>query len=138
MVVHWWREGKMTAASKAAAASGASVEIREPSHWRKYLVVNGVGAIATFVVLMIFIVTKFVHGAWIIVVVIPLLVLMFLKIHRHYVDVAQQLSTEGLQGLRPIHHEVIVPISEFIGCNRCARVCEIDRPSSCDRGLRKS
>jgi amino acid transporter len=111
MVVHWWREGKMTAASKAAAASGASVEIRKPSHWRKYLVVNGVGAIATFVVLMIFIVTKFVHGAWIIVVVIPLLVLMFLKIHRHYVDVAQQLSTEGLQGLRPIHHEVIVPIS---------------------------
>jgi hypothetical protein len=36
---------------------------------------------------------------------------MFLKIHRHYVDVAQQLSTEGLGQLRPIHHEVIVPIS---------------------------
>lgn len=113
MVIHWWREGRTTQSSgrDAAAPSGGTVEVRKTSHWRKYLVVNGVGAIATFVVLMIFILTKFVHGAWIVVVVIPLLVLMFLKIHRHYVDVAQQLSTEGLQGLRPIHHEVIVPIS---------------------------
>jgi amino acid transporter len=112
MVVHWWREGKMTQSPvQDAAASGATIEIRKKSHWRKYLVVNGIGAIATFLVLMIFIVTKFIHGAWIVVVLIPLLVLMFLRIHRHYVDVAQQLSTEGLQGLRPIHHEVIVPIS---------------------------
>src|SRR5436309_963515 len=42
---------------------------------------------------------------------IPLLVVMFLRIHRHYFEVAQQLSTEGLEGLRPIRHEVIVPIS---------------------------
>ena len=104
MVVHWWREGKMTQSARDAA-------VVRKSHWRKYLVINGIGAIATFVVLMIFIVTKFVHGAWIVVLVIPLLVLMFLRIHRHYVEVAQQLSTEGLQGLRPIHHEVIVPIS---------------------------
>src|SRR2546421_582989 len=81
------------------------------SHWRKYLVVNGVGAAATFVVLLIFIVTKFIHGAWIVVVLIPLLVWMFLRIHHHYVDVARQLSTEGLTGLRQLHHEVIVPIS---------------------------
>lgn len=113
MVVHWWREGKMAKSTPrdVDAKPGGTVEVRKKSHWRKYLVVNGVGAMATFVVLMIFIVTKFVHGAWIVVVVIPILVLMFLKIHRHYVDVAQQLSTEGLQGLRPIHHEVIVPIS---------------------------
>lgn len=112
MVIHWWREGKMTQSPvQEASASGATIEVRRKSHWRKYLVVNGIGAVATFVVLMIFIVTKFVHGAWIVVFLIPLLVLMFLRIHRHYVDVAQQLSTEGLQGLRPIHHEVIVPIS---------------------------
>ena len=113
MVVHWWREGRMSKApvQDATATPGGTAEVRRKSHWRKYLVVNGVGALATFVVLVIFIVTKFVHGAWIVVVVIPVLVLMFLKIHRHYVEVAQQLSTEGLQGLRPIHHEVIVPIS---------------------------
>ena len=86
-------------------------QLEKKSHWRKSLVINGVGAIATFVVLMVFILTKFMHGAWIVVVLIPLLVLMFLRIHKHYLQVAQQLSTEGLEGLRPIRHEVIVPIS---------------------------
>ena len=85
--------------------------LERQSHWKKSLVISGLGAIATFVVLMVFIVTKFTHGAWLVVLVIPLLVLMFRRIHRHYVEVARQLSTEGLEGLRPIHHEVIVPIS---------------------------
>lgn len=90
----------------------AEVErLEKKSHWRKSLVINGVGAIATFIVLMVFIATKFVHGAWVVVLLVPLLVLMFRKIHRHYIDVAQQLSTEGLSQLRPFHHEVIVPIS---------------------------
>jgi amino acid transporter len=87
------------------------IQLEKKSHWKKALVINGIGAVATFVVLMVFIVTKFMHGAWIVVVLIPLLVLLFLRIHRHYLEVAQQLSTEGLAGLRPIHHEVIVPIS---------------------------
>jgi amino acid transporter len=114
MVIHWWREGKALSEFKAMPARESSGKVKalpRSSRWRRHLVVNGVGAVATFVVLMIFIVTKFIHGAWIVVFLIPLLVLMFLRIHRHYVDVAQQLSTEGLQGLRPIHHEVIVPIS---------------------------
>lgn len=106
MVVHWWREGKIV-----HAAAESETRPQPKSHWRKYLVINGIGAVATFVVLMIFILTKFIHGAWIVVIVIPLLVWMFLRIHRHYVLVAKQLSTEGLAGLRPIHHEVIVPIS---------------------------
>jgi amino acid transporter len=105
MVVHWWREGK-TLQSLAEVA-----QLEKKSHWRRSLVINGIGALATFVVSMVFIVTKFIHGAWIVVVLIPLIVLMFLRIHRHYLEVAKQLSTEGLGGLRPIHHEVIVPIS---------------------------
>ena len=87
------------------------VQLEKKSHWRKSLVINGIGGVATFVVLMVFIITKFLHGAWIVVVLIPMLVVLFLRIHRHYLEVAQQLSTEGLAGLRPIHHEVIVPIS---------------------------
>ncbi len=109
MVVHWWKEGKTLAALRASA--NASATPVHKSHWRKYLMINGVGAIATFVVLLIFVVTKFIHGAWIVVFLIPLLVWMFLRIHRHYVEVAKQLSTEGLNALRPLHHEVIVPIS---------------------------
>jgi Amino acid permease len=85
--------------------------LEKASHWRKSLVINGIGALSTFVVLFVFIATKFIHGAWVVVVLIPVLVLLFLRIHRHYIEVAQQLSTEGLSQLRPIHHEVIVPIS---------------------------
>jgi amino acid transporter len=86
-------------------------EVTNSTHWKKSIVINGVGAIATFIVLCVFIATKFIHGAWIVVVVVPLLVLMFRAIHKHYVGVAKQLSTEGLGELRPIKHTVIVPIS---------------------------
>jgi len=89
MVVHWLRERSQP----------------------RSLAINAVGALATFVVLCVFIATKFIHGAWIVVVVIPLLVLLFKAIHKHYVMVAKQLSTEGLQKIQPITHTVIVPIS---------------------------
>ena len=79
--------------------------------WKKSIVVNAVGAVATFVVLCVFIVTKFIHGAWIVVVVIPLLVICFRAIQKHYLDVAKQLSIDGLEQLRPISHSVVVPIS---------------------------
>jgi len=96
----------------AEAKSPADLaRLEKKSHWRKSLLINSIGATATCIVLIVFIATKFIHGAWVVVMLIPLLVLMFLKIHRHYVEVAQQLSTEGLEHLRPIHHKVIVPIS---------------------------
>lgn len=136
MVVHWLRErAKLREARKAAANEPpASVsngplpdpaleneeihrsyfvtdEVTAPANWKKSLAINAVGALATFVVLCVFIATKFIHGAWIVVVVVPLLVLLFKSIHKHYVMVAKQLSTEGLEQLRPIRHTVIVPIS---------------------------
>jgi amino acid transporter len=86
-------------------------EVTDSSHWKKSIVINAVGAVATSIVLCVFIATKFIHGAWIVVVVVPLLVFMFRAIHGHYVVVAKQLSTEGLEDLHPIKHTVIVPIS---------------------------
>ena len=86
-------------------------EVTAPASWRKAIVINGVGAVATAVVLAVFLLTKFIHGAWIVVVVTPLLVLMFRAIHRHYLDVARQLSIEELQPLHTVTHTVIVPIS---------------------------
>jgi amino acid transporter len=87
-------------------------EVTERVHWKKSLVINLVGAVATAVVLTVFIATKFVHGAWLVVVMIPMLVLMFLAIHRHYVSVAVQLSLERISDtLEPIRNTVIVPIS---------------------------
>jgi amino acid transporter len=86
-------------------------ELKQAAHWKKSIVVNGLGAIATFIVLVVLVITKFIHGAWIVVVLIPFLVAVFRAVHRHYLDVAKQLTTQGLERLRPIRHEVIVPIS---------------------------
>ena len=83
----------------------------DASHWKKSIIINGLGAVATFVVLCVFVTTKFLHGAWIVVVIIPLLVLMFRSIHRHYLKVAKQLSTEGLIRLHEIRNTVVVPVS---------------------------
>ena len=81
-------------------------------HWKKSLVINAVGAVATAIVLTVFIITKFMHGAWLVVVMIPLLVMLFKAIHNHYLAVAKQLSMEELDDtLKPINHTVIVPIS---------------------------
>jgi hypothetical protein len=86
-------------------------EVTSPASWKKSILINGLGAVATFVVLCVFVVTKFVHGAWIVVVIIPALVLMFRSIHKHYVGVARQLSTEGLVHLHEVRNTVIVPVS---------------------------
>jgi hypothetical protein len=99
------------AASEERGETFVKDEVTESSHWKKSIVINAVGAVATFIVLCVFIATKFIHGAWIVVVVIPLLVVMFRSIHKHYLGVAKQLSTEGLEEVRPIRHTVIVPIS---------------------------
>src|SRR5215203_250622 len=120
MVVHWLREraklrGERTARPDSGEDNDRSYfvtdEVTAPSNWKKSLIINALGAAATFIVLCVFIVTKFIHGAWIVVLVVPLLVMMFRAIHNHYARVAKQLSTEGLENLHPIKHTVIVPIS---------------------------
>jgi len=99
------------AASEERGSTFVNDEVTDSAHWKKSIAVNAIGAIATFIVLCVFVATKFFHGAWIVVVVIPLLVFMFRAIHKHYVGVAKQLSTQGLDELRPIKHTVLVPIS---------------------------
>jgi hypothetical protein len=118
MVRHWLRAKKPPNSDQNASSNEAnhrsSNEVEKPPrerHWKKSILINGIGAIATFIVLCVLITTKFFHGAWIVVVLIPLLLFLFRAVHRHYREVAQQLTTEGLGHLRPIRHEVIVPIS---------------------------
>lgn len=81
--------------------------------WLKGALINGVGTITTAIVLVIIAVEKFTHGAWIVLIAIPLLVLLILKIHGHYHSIAQQLSLERrITGQKEYkHHSVIVPIS---------------------------
>jgi amino acid transporter len=93
MVLHWWRE--------------------RGQHWKIKATANGVGALATGTTLVIVGVSKFSEGAWITILVIPLLVVLFLGIRRHYRLVASQLTLRGLPpSLKPYPPlRVVVPIS---------------------------
>jgi amino acid transporter len=90
-----------------------AIEQDKGSHWLLPTIINATGALITFVVLLVIATTKFTHGAWAVLVLIPLLVLMFRAIHSHYADVARQLTTEGLEEIRPIKNIVIVPVSSI-------------------------
>lgn len=63
----------------------------KPPGWRKNAILNGVGAVATFIVLIVVAVTKFTRGAYIVVIAVPLIVLLFKSINRHYQSVGEQL-----------------------------------------------
>ncbi len=62
--------------------------------WQWKMVVNGFGAICTGIVMVVFAVTKFRDGAWIVLILIPALVSVFYAIHRHYQSLATRLSLE--------------------------------------------
>jgi hypothetical protein len=85
------------------------------------------GAVATGVVTLIIATTKFTHGAWLVILLIPLLVLLLVTIRRHYDDVAGQLSLEGLEPheLPPERHHVLVLVGDVhrgvLGALRYAR-----------------
>jgi amino acid transporter len=95
MVVHWWKQDAA------------------PRPWLR-LFINSFGAFATAITLIVILVSKFAEGGWITVVVIPLLLLTFYAIRRHYVGVAKQIST-----LQPLEYEfmepplIVVPIRDW-------------------------
>lgn len=93
MVLHWWR--------------------LRTSHkgWLRSMIINGTGAFTTLVVSLIISSTKFLEGAWIVVVLIPLLVFMFLGIHHHYERVERERTTDIPFHPQDIHHRIIVPIA---------------------------
>ncbi len=80
--------------------------------WKR--LVNAVGATTTTAVLLILVATKFIEGAWIIVVAIPVLVYAFLAVHRHYERVAAALRTRdlGMDDLSPVADVVIVAMAD--------------------------
>jgi hypothetical protein len=90
---------------------------REPG-WKSGRIINLVGAAATAVVAVIVAITKAPQGAWIIMIVIPLLILGMRAIHKHYSRAATELATQTPLDPSEIKHTVIVPIAAV---NRVAR-----------------
>jgi amino acid transporter len=86
------------------------------SNWRRNLVMNGLGAVTTGVVTLIIAGTKFTHGAWVVVVLVPCLVALFWAIHGHYQGVSDELAVGDLQP-GPLEAEqigkVIVPVASL-------------------------
>ncbi|MCJ7701453.1 MAG: APC family permease [Anaerolineales bacterium] len=86
--------------------------LRPDSGWRWKMVVNGFGALCTAIVMLIFALTKFRDGAWVVLVLIPVLVSIFFAIHRHYLELADHLSLSDFTPLPTLRRQrVILPIS---------------------------
>jgi amino acid transporter len=94
MVRHWLRE-------------------QEPG-WRKSALINGVGAVATAIVTLIFAIAKFALGAWLIIVIIPILVAAMLFIHRQYERrrLEVHVRPESIIGSSLRRQHVIIPVPE--------------------------
>lgn len=93
MVLHWVRE--------------------KGRHWVPKVFINSSGSIATLVALVVIGVTKFTHGAWMVFIFIPLVILWFLAVHKHYASLPQQLHPDFVDLLPAKLHRVLIPISTF-------------------------
>jgi hypothetical protein len=79
--------------------------------WQWKAALNGLGAVATAAVTIVQVMTKFTHGAWIVVIIIPLIILLLRAIHKHYETFAKEISFEGQSPIMPFHHTVVVPVN---------------------------
>ncbi len=110
MAKRWWKIGHLKDGEEIVEPGST---LRYDKRWRFKMFVNGFGAICTAVVMVVFAVTKFREGAWVILILIPALVAIFFTIHHHYKDIASHLSLNKFSGLpaRQTRHRVILPVS---------------------------
>ena len=79
--------------------------------WRRSVTINGLGAVSAAVVLAVIAATKFIHGAWIVIALIPLMTMGFRRIHEHYTLMAKQLSLQGFEPRKFREQIAVVPVS---------------------------
>jgi hypothetical protein len=103
MVKHWHTE------LRAGPPAGERHRIRRAQ------LINGLGAVATGVVFVIVLVTKFVEGAYLVVIAIPVLFVLMRGINRHYATVAQEIAVEDVRPVSPSRNHVLVLVSKVSG-----------------------
>jgi amino acid transporter len=103
MVKHWHTE---------LAADPPSSQRRQI---RRAQLINGLGALTTGIVFVIVLVTKFLEGAYLVVIAIPVLFALMRGINRHYATVAQETAVEDVRPLAPSRNHVLVPVSKVSG-----------------------
>jgi len=106
----WWKTGQLNPGEEKVE-SGST--LRYEKKWQTKMFANGFGALCTGIVMVIFAITKFHDGAWVVLILIPLLVVVFQMINRHYRRLASRLSLEKFGGPPPqaTRHRVILPLS---------------------------
>jgi amino acid transporter len=108
MARRWWKSGHLSPGTEIKERGST---LHYDSGWRTKMFINGVGALMTAIVTLVFAVTKSADGAWIVLILIPVLVVGFSGIHRHYRNLARSLSLEHYGAPpRPPRHRVILPI----------------------------
>jgi len=109
MAHRWWKSGHLKPGEEKVEPGSV---IKFEKNWMVKMVINGFGAVVTFFVTIIFAVTKFADGAWVVVILLPVLVVIFFSIHRHYQNLAAHLTLETYAGHHHIgRHRVILPIA---------------------------
>lgn len=99
MVVHWYRH--------------------KGNGWKRHAAVNGVGAVATGITLLIVLVAKFMAGAWVVALLVPLLIFFMATVHRHYNRVSRETAAP-----EPLRTEELDPPLVIIPLDRWSRITE--------------
>ncbi|MBV6450394.1 MAG: hypothetical protein MHPDNHAH_01118 [Anaerolineales bacterium] len=112
MTRRWWRSGKLDPAAQPKDHDRAH-PLHYDKNWFVKMISNGFGALCTGVVMLVFAVTKFHDGAWIVLILTPILMAVFIWIHRHYASMASRLSLEKYGEPPPynVRHRVLVAVS---------------------------
>lgn len=110
MARHWWKVGHLKPGDEIVERGSS---LRYDKGWHHKMVINGFGTLCTLVVVIVFSITKFKDGAWVVLILTPCLMAIFWAIHRHYKNVAHHLSLDHYAGPAPrvTRHRVIMPIS---------------------------
>jgi amino acid transporter len=110
MARRWWKIGHLKEGEEIVEPGST---LRYEKGWRFRMVINGFGAVCTAVVMVVFAVTKFREGAWVVLILTPVLVTIFFAIHHHYKRLAKNLSLDNFGSVPPhtLRHRVIMPVS---------------------------
>ncbi|MGB8982197.1 MAG: APC family permease [Anaerolineales bacterium] len=114
MARRWWRAGRLKPEENLPDnVQQARHILSYEKGWSLKMISNGFGALCTAIVMLVFAITKFRDGAWIVLILTPVMISIFLWIHRHYARVAMRLSLEDYGEPPPYNarHRVLVPIS---------------------------
>ncbi|MBP6179002.1 MAG: APC family permease [Anaerolineales bacterium] len=110
MARRWWKIGHLKEGEEIVEPGST---LRFEKGWQYRMVINGFGAVCTAIVMVVFAVTKFREGAWVVLILTPVLVTIFFAIHHHYKNLANNLSLDNFGAIPPhtIRHRVIMPVS---------------------------